>query len=327
MSKIKRHIAIVGAGFSGLATAWYLSNQGYQITLYDSSPLAKNASGISAGLLHLYTGYKATRAKNGDKRLQSALELLKVSSSALGTPVYQQTGLLRPVLKDNQSSFFKECADQHTDVHWMKAVEVESRFPGINPLDAIWIESAYQVDTELYLKGLWKACEANGVKWETKTVTSTEDLPEDLRIIATGAYPLPQLSHLPIHQVKGQILEISWKYPLPFPISSGVYLVQGPSKNSIYLGATFEHKFADDRKDIAVAHSLLFPKLKKLYAVPKDIKILSCKAALRASTPSREPFIEQIDQKTWTIVGMGSKGILYHAEAAMELRNQIIQLS
>ncbi len=323
MSQIKRHIAIIGAGFSGLATAWHLSQLGHQVTLYESSPLGKNASGISAGLLHLYTGYKATRAKNGDKRLELALELLKVSSSTLGKPVYQQTGLLRPALKENQAAFFKACADQNSDVYWMKTDEVQKKFPGIHPLDAIWIESAFQVDTHRYLEGLWKACQANGVEWIRKKITSANELTEDLRIIATGASPFPEISQLPIHQVKGQLLELTWYHPLPFPISSGVYLVKGSKPNSIYLGATFEHEFSNTTENVDVARERLLPKLNKLYPLPDQCEVLSCKSALRASTPTREPFVEQVDSKTWAIVGMGSKGILYHAEAAKRLLQAI----
>lgn len=319
MSKIKRHIGIIGAGFSGLATAWYLSKAGHQVTIYESSPLGENASGISAGLLHPYTGYKAAKSRNGEAKIKATLELLTVATNALGEPVHEKTGLLRPALKEDQEIFFKDCSDQNSDVHWMSAKEVQDKFPGIHALPAIWIDSAIQVNTKYYLQGLWKACEKSGVQWICEPVTSARSLKEDIKIIATGSQTLPESRHLPVHPVKGQLLELSWDNPLPFPISSGVYLVPGTVGHSVLVGATFEHHFYNAEPNIQLAQELLLPKLKKLYSLPDPVTVLSCKVGIRASTPTRKPIIQQVDDRIWTIVGMGSKGLLYHAESARQL--------
>jgi hypothetical protein len=55
-----RRIAIVGAGFAGVAVAWHIMNQlnddgPVVLHLYDEKGIAGGASGVAAGLLHPYT--------------------------------------------------------------------------------------------------------------------------------------------------------------------------------------------------------------------------------------------------------------------------------
>ncbi len=54
-------IAIIGAGFAGLAGAYYLSEH-FQVTLFDLKGIGGGASGISSGLLHPYPGEKGRRS-------------------------------------------------------------------------------------------------------------------------------------------------------------------------------------------------------------------------------------------------------------------------
>jgi glycine/D-amino acid oxidase-like deaminating enzyme len=319
MSQIKRHIAIIGAGFCGLASAYFLLQAGHRITLYDPSPIGENASGISAGLLHCYTGPKAISASDGPQKLNAAHLLFHAASDALGLPVAKQTGLLRPATNAVQMKHFQETAERHRDVHWLEASEVVARFEQLSPFPAIWIENAWQVDTKTYLKGLWKACEQLGAEWKATAVSSRYSIPEELCVIATGASPLLESAHLPFHPVKGQILKLEWDISLPFPISANIYLVPASSPHTCYLGGTFEHHFSSIDPDEEEAKKQLFPKLEKLLTKLPAMKILDCRAAVRASTPDRQPIMRQINPNTWILAGMGSKGLLNHAFYAQQL--------
>lgn len=50
------NIAIIGAGFSGLALAYFLLQSSAHVTLFDAVGIGGGASGIATGLLHPYPG-------------------------------------------------------------------------------------------------------------------------------------------------------------------------------------------------------------------------------------------------------------------------------
>ena len=56
-------VAVIGAGFCGLAVVWNLLNQLFQpnleVTLFDKTAIGSGASGVAAGLLHPYAGAHA----------------------------------------------------------------------------------------------------------------------------------------------------------------------------------------------------------------------------------------------------------------------------
>ena len=99
-------IAILGAGFSGLATTWHLLKQkNAEIVVFDPVGIGGQTSGIAAGLLHPYAGVHAKQNKNGYEGLQATLELLEVASNELGRPVTKNTGLLRVAIYYSQTFF------------------------------------------------------------------------------------------------------------------------------------------------------------------------------------------------------------------------------
>ncbi|ADI38594.1 FAD dependent oxidoreductase [Waddlia chondrophila 2032/99] len=324
MTKEKDHIAIVGAGFSGLACAFYLSEAGYPVTLYDPFPIGENASGISAGLLHYYTGPRATPPSDAEEKLKASLELFEASSDALGSSVFKKTGLFRPALNANQEKHYRKRAEVSEDIRWISENETLELLPQFSPLPGIWIANGYSVDTKRYLEGLWQACRNKGATWKKQGVKTLSEFEEDLVIAATGASPLLRDFGLSIHPVKGQILEIEWDIQLPFPISANVYLVPGTLPTRCFVGGTFEHHFDDSKPDPSTAQELLLPKMKALFPQFNGYKIVDCRAALRGSTPNRLPICGNIKGNMWALAGMGSKGLLHHAFYAKKLINEIL---
>src|SRR5690625_2380547 len=71
-------VIIIGGGFTGLSTAYYLSKMGVDVSVIEKQCVGWGASGRNAGMLT--TGYKKsiqTLAKQG--RMEQAEELLKMS--------------------------------------------------------------------------------------------------------------------------------------------------------------------------------------------------------------------------------------------------------
>lgn len=300
-------IAIVGAGFAGLATAWHLRT--HHITLYDAIGIGGGASGIAAGLVHPYAGESAKRTPDADAGMKETLALLEIASNALGQPVYKREGMWRLALNEQQKKDFFTCSQNHDDVRWQDPCP-------LYPYPGIFISSALQVDCPQYLQGLFLACQAQFIKQKIENLSELEKF--DRIVITTGAEKLlcPQL---PISQVKGQVLKLKWPKSLikpNLPINSKAYLIM-QEEDTCLLGSTFEHTFTSPLPDIETAKRDLLPKIAPLH--PELTEVIECRAALRASTPARKPLIRQIAPKCWVYAGLGSKGLLYHALYAKTL--------
>jgi glycine/D-amino acid oxidase-like deaminating enzyme len=324
---MNKTIAILGAGFSGLAVAWELLNRSHQVHLFDPAGIGGGASGISAGLLHPFAGLHAHLNPMGREGVEATCHLLEVASTALGQTVATPSGMLRLAVTHKMAADFKASAALHEEISWLTPEECVEKVPGLAPHPGIWIQSAWTVRSPLYLQGLFLACQQLGAILLKEPVTSLSSLSSyDGVVIALGAATrsLPELSSLPLTSVKGQIVELAWPHqlpPLPFPLNSDVYLL--PGQKSCIAGATFERQFSTPDPDPAIALNHILPKATRLLPALAEAPLLDCRAGIRASTPDHTPLLKQIDAKTWLLTGMGSKGLLYHALFARRLADFI----
>src|SRR5262249_37368671 len=99
-------IAIVGAGFLGLACTWYLGEHigDAEVWLFDAKGIGAGASGMAAGLLHPFAGRKATLNWKADEAFPEALSLLEIA----GNEVFRKTGIFRPAVTIEQREYFSE---------------------------------------------------------------------------------------------------------------------------------------------------------------------------------------------------------------------------
>lgn len=323
--------AIIGAGFCGLALSWELLQEGHEIHLYDPAGIGGGASGVSAGLLHPFVGIHAKPAEWGREGVASTLELIRIASQALGKPVAEESGMLRIALTEQMKDDFLSCASQHDDVEWLEPRECQHLVPGLTAHPGICIRSALTVRSPLYLQGLWLACEKEGATLIKQPVASLNTLAHyDLVIAAAGASitSLPELRHLPVRAIKGQVLELAWPQdnaPLALPLNSQAYVVMQPGDQSCLAGATFERDFSTPLPEPHVAQNEIMPKIAAFFPALRNAPLIGCRAGMRASAPGRKPLLKQIDAKTWVLTGMGSKGLLYHALFAKWLRQKARQ--
>lgn len=330
------NIAIVGAGFSGLAICWFLFQKccllpGVQVTLFDPNGIGGGASGISAGLLHPFSGQKARLNHLGLEGFDATVKLLRIAEEHLGHSVADYSGILRPALSKDQEADFSAAALQHPErIKWISAEESICRFPGIVKAPGICIQSGMTVYPQAYLQGLWLACQKLGAVFMPVKVYSLKDLADfDQVVIASGAETtgILELADFPIRKTKGQILELNWPCsipPLPMAINSQIYCTMDLNQKHCLAGATYEKTYASLGPDLEVASRLILPGLAKLYPPLSEAKVISCRAGVRASTPSRLPIIKRINSNCWVLAGMGSKGLLYHALYAKKLVSELV---
>lgn len=330
-------IAIIGAGFCGLAAAWHLLQlyRDAEITLLHAEPIGSSASGIAAGLLHPFAGAHAKRNWQADAGMAAALELFAIAEKALNQPVVTRSGLLRLASTREQLEDFALCQKKYpAEVQWRTSADCQNTVPRLQPFAGIFIERGMTVDCPKYLLGMYKALSEKGVSFEQRKVTSLNELHAFDLIIATagaGTTGIPELQTLPLKTVKGQLLELAWPQkepPLPFPLNSHCYLLMAPhsAATRCIAGATFEREYASIEPAPDIAIKQILPKIQAFYPGIHETDLIACRAALRSTTPDHLPILKQISKQCWVLAGMGSKGLLYHALYAKELCSKIKQI-
>ncbi|MFI5344241.1 MAG: NAD(P)/FAD-dependent oxidoreductase [Chlamydiales bacterium] len=329
---LSMNIAIIGAGFCGVAVAWHLLSSPHpfpnlKVTLFDAEGIGAGASGVSAGLLHPYAGAHAKLNWRGKEGFEATCQLLSVASRALNTAVTaEDQGILRLALTSAQQHDFQHSpALQDPQVEWLESPQSQALVKGCVPFPGLWIQNGLTVYPQLYLQGLWTACMRLGAQFEKRHLTSLSELKGfSLCIVAAGAAirSISELKDLPLKSVKGQVLELEWPHALPklpCALNSHIYILMKPSKASCLVGATYEKEFADASFDLEIARREILPKAALMLPPLSEARIIGGNAGLRAVSPNHLPFIKQVNSKTWVLTGMGSKGLLYHALMAKEL--------
>lgn len=321
-------IAILGGGFCGVAVCWHLLQKGYrEITLFDPKGIGGGASGIAAGLLHPYAGLHAKLNWQGQESMEAARTLLAVAEAELGAPVADYRGILRPALTPEQEHDFRRCASRFTDVEWLEAADIEARFPGIPPKPSLFIKNGITVDCPRYLQGLWKACVKLGARLEQRAVHALEELHSFDKVIAclgASTKTFEETSAIPLSFVKGQILELAWPKelpPLPCALNSQTYIVM--FGGNCLAGSTFERHYKEEGPDLETAERLLRPKITELFPPLAEAQVLQVNAGVRAVTSNHLPSLIAINERLYSLTGMGSKGLLYHAIMAQNLASLI----
>ena len=285
-------IAIVGAGFCGVAAAYHLSRTGHQVKIFDDKGLGGGASGVATGLLHPYPGKEGRLSWMGYEAMQASRELLGVAEQALGKPVADYSGILRVT----ESKRF----DHYPDVEKV----------GDN---TYLIKSGITVFSNLYLEGLFKA---SNVELVSKKISSLQELSDfDFIVLAVGygIREFAECAHLNLRYVKGQVL--TCKHDLEKSIIENGYRAVTERPGICHVGATYERSFTNGEECKETAVNLLNP----------QFEVVDCKAGVRvANAAGYHPSVEKVKDNCFAITGLGSRGLLYHALIQNDLSAAIL---
>lgn len=273
-------IAIVGAGYAGLAAAWHLLQHGAKVVVFDGG---QGASHASTGLLHPAPGRRAVPVWRAEEGMQAALELLEVAGD-----VFERNGILRIAASEEQRILFGG--------------------------ESLWMPEGITVYSRLYLQGLKKACKK--AQFIDRWVADLQELSDfDAIILAAGAETL-QFVDLPLKRTLGQSLICRWKKRLQVSLLSHGHITPTEDPELCYVGSTYEHTEKPDPKK-ALA---LIDQAAQFYPPAKEFEVVEVRSGVRISPKmGTQPLIARVAPKTWVFTGLGSRGLLYHALFAKSL--------
>lgn len=293
---------VIGAGYSALALAWYLSDK-HSVTLFHTD--ANCASSASTGLLHPFLGKFPRMSDKGEEALESAKELLSVAEKELNRPVSVSSGIFRAAMSLAQEKYFRKMCKKYP-VKWGE--HSKSNYPGI------WVPKGLTVFSNRYLTGLRQACEKKGVHFVEQKIEHLEELKHYDQIILACGYGISKFFDLPLDYIKGQALLC--QAPKDFELKESIigkgHISLTEARGQVFIGSTYERDFSSIYPDEKANN--LIEQVAKFVPEVKQFQILGKMAGVRVSQKeSYLPYIKQMDRKTWVYTGFGSRGLLYHA--------------
>lgn len=329
-------VAILGAGFGGLAVGWYLKHYSagqIRVDFFDPNPLGGGASRIALGMVNPYMGKYARRSFGTTRSLRALHGLITIAAQEINGPLVTSRGILRPALTEELIDCFQKRASEHEDLQWLDKKQALELIPELTLPDqsgALYIPKGITVNIEKYLEGLWLACARHAATFTRLSVLKKNQLaPYDRVLIALGANSLDFeiLKNLPMSRVKGQLIKLKWPKELPplkLALAGEAQVIMSEDYESCFVGATYEHDFKDMKAHPEEARQELLAKIRSFYPHLEKAELLDCKARMRASSQTRLPLIGQVNEKVWFLTGLGSKGFFYHAWAGKMVAQAMI---
>ncbi len=324
-------IAIVGSGFAGLALSYFLveAQKKFSITLFDPNPLGGNASNMAVGLMHPYMGIFAKKSFEAEKAMEESIRLFRVAEKEIGSSVFSEKGVFRPLVEQRQESSFLALAEKEPFVSWWDAAKVEKHFGSfLSPgCVGIFLEKGVLVESKKYVRGLLQFLEKQGVKRVFQKVNSLKELSSfDKIAVCSGEHSMdlvPSLSSF-LQKRRGQVIEGNLPCkPLFCPVlGRGHITFQG---ERCFLGSTYETMDTSEEESTQKREELLI-RIEKFFPSVKQLEIKKIWVGTRLfQSKSYLPYIGFLDEKTSVLTALGSRGLLYHAFFAKKLAKSWVQ--
>lgn len=334
------HVAIIGGGAMGCATAYYLAKAGIRSTIIESEGIATQASGYNAGGLNPLQGAGIPGPLSDIAATSFGLhnDLAQTLEDESGVEYHHKTIAFVTVAFDD--SDIPEMRETHDifesadgfNSHWLDAADLRKMEPRLNPeaqrgLYAYGnaILSGYE-----YTLALARAAERNGaeirqgkavaLQTEGSRVTGVTledgELACDAVLIASGPWSAQAEKWLgikiPVEPYKGEILRLRIDEAMPpYDLSGGGANLHIRADGLLWAGATEERK-GFDRDPSESARRTLMQGATKLMPSLEGAKIAKHTACLRPLTPDWLPIVGAAPgwDNAYLATGAGKKGIL-----------------
>ncbi|MCI0382272.1 MAG: FAD-binding oxidoreductase [Chlamydiae bacterium] len=304
-------IAIIGAGFSGLACCFYLlQNQNVTITVYDRKGVGGGASAVASGLIHPYPGLDGKRSQFATEALLEAKNLIQMAS-VVNQKIIIGTGIIRRVSSEQQKENFLRHIAYYGDV---KRVDEK----------VFLIESGMTISPVKYLQALKVVCEEKGAIFKKAEISSLADLSGYDRIVVAAGYGVKELllgRPYKLNYIKGQTILCKTASAKTMSIIEKGYMAISSEPNCVEIGSTYERNFLSESPCLETALALLKPKLETF--CPNG-SVVNCFSGVRVTRVGHYlPISERMNEKVFLLTAMGSRGLLYHAYFGRKLANLV----
>ena len=336
-------ISIVGGGIAGCSTAYYLSAEGHDVTLFERDSLASHASGFALGaLLPPFGGSRGdayAEISNYSVGLHKDLEnLFSGASTAEPSDVnFLRKASVSLVTEqgeiDSMRRAYEAYADDYSvDIRWLGSGElshIEARISE-NVLGGLYVGEAYELDPYRLTLSLWQAAEQQGaqlVNREVDEITVKGDrvsgviaggqaFEAEAVVAAAGPWSSQMLAgvgvEVPVTPLKGQIIRLDAPGP-PIKISMwwGENYATTKPDGLLWAGTTEEETGFDDRTTDEARDSIIGSVIEMLPYL-EDAELVQQTACLRPMTPDRAPIIDAGPGPDGLVIvtGAGRNGIM-----------------
>lgn len=303
-------VAIIGGGFTGLATARALLAKGFSVTLFDKRPIGEGTSGAASGLMHPFPGFAARISLYEKEAMALSCSLIEEASEHVGKPLCQRGGLLRIPLNERQAARWLELSQEREDV---ASILNPPRFLSANhPI--YQITSGVTVFSRDYLEALFSLCSTLAMEFRPERVESLAGLDGYDKIVVAAGYESRDFAPLDdFESIKGQALICEGEMGLVSAIGKG-YLAVTSEAGIYHLGSTYERNYDSAEPKLDEASRLILPQAEKYLSDVKPLYISDVRGGVRlARRGGYLPRVKPLSERVWVAAGMGSRGLLYHA--------------
>jgi glycine oxidase len=333
-------VVVVGGGAVGCASAWFLSREGFSVTLLERGELAGEASGAAAGLLAALSDEGGDRGPEFQKLCLDGFDLyqdLLPELEATGIDLrYRRSGLLHLALGDGEAGHLRRRYEAQKPLSpGMRLLEGEDLFreePEVSrrAVAGLLSPEEHYLDPQRLVLALAEASRREGVDIRTEapvlrmtgrggrltSVSSPDGRVEATHFVLaagpwTAALARRLHSFVPVVPMRGQMLALGPATPLNHVIwGERAYLV--PRENNLtFVGATVEDVGFRKRTTVEAIRRLrrgaeaLVPGLRLA-------RMASTWAGLRPGSPDGLPMLGRLPgwSNVWVATGHFRNGIL-----------------
>src|SRR6476620_835854 len=259
---MSKSIAIIGAGISGMSTAFLLMSKSYSITIYANAFTPNITSNRAAAF---WFPYHIRNDRRGIRWCQTSYEYYEklAEQKETGISMRQLIKVLRKGVEEEEPiwvDFMPKGSYRFMHVNELKPGIVKG-YDIIVPL----------IETQIFLPYLQSQLQQNGVKFIEREIENFDELSNDydltINCSALGARKL--CNDNKVIPVRGQVALLSPRNQLPIYLDNEKPLYIVPRKDAIIVGGTYEERIETETTEPSTIERILnnayqvFPELKE----------------------------------------------------------------